>query len=340
MEYCAEKCRFDKNLCNESSVFSRQEFPAPVCKTWSTTLASEIYYPAIHAAWWRNVSENWGWSSEEVSQIPISEAARKETIKRVEERNKITREIVRWAARQVRLSLGQQESGSVVQRAKRKEACEDLDSKLQSPMMFPDEFEFVAKSLARLRPQTYLEWGSGQSTSFYPLFASEKAIVLENYPPWCAKVLQSGVVQCLTRSRRMRYVCKAPVWPNGTAMEVMEMGTVVDPAARLVEARNYVALVEHADIDRYDAALVDGRYRVACALKLLAWLNENSVLILHDFWERQRRYGYEYYHILKYYDVIGRTRSIALLRKKEVSDMPGEGEGHLVAYKQYFHLHG
>ena len=53
---------------------------------------------------------------------------------------------------------------------------------------------------------------------------------------------------------------------------------------------------------KYDAALVDGRFRVACALSLLSRrrVGENSVVFMHDFFIRMHSYR----AVLKYYNVM------------------------------------
>ena len=90
--------------------------------------------------------------------------------------NAATVEIVKWAGR-----LASEKRGSSA-------ACEDTGFAHKSPMMFPEEFDLIVKTLAQLQPVSYLEWGSGMSTSFYPLLASGDVRVIDGYPPWCKKV--------------------------------------------------------------------------------------------------------------------------------------------------------
>lgn len=39
--------------------------------------------------------------------------------------------------------------------------------------------EFVVKVFANAKPQNYLEWGTGTSTSFYPLLAESKVYAID-----------------------------------------------------------------------------------------------------------------------------------------------------------------
>ena len=41
-----------------------------------------------------------------------------------------------------------------------------------------------------------------------------------------------------------------------------------------------------AEAEKIAAALVDGRFRVACALRLLEFIGDDSIVIIHDFWFR------------------------------------------------------
>ena len=73
----------------------------------------------------------------------------------------------------------------------------------------------------------------------------------------------------------------------------------------------YVNAIELANVSSLDVALVDGRFRLQCALKLLPYMEGNGTVLIHDFWVRAPYHG-----VLKYYDVIGYARSVVALRKK------------------------
>ena len=78
---------------------------------------------------------------------------------------------------------------------------------------------------------------------------------------------------------------------------------------------------------KFDAALVDGRFRTAAALKLLPLLHRRSVLIIHDFWPRASKY---FEDLSPYYDVIGRTRSVVVLKLKP--QLPRDWEARQYAF--------
>ena len=75
----------------------------------------------------------------------------------------------------------------------------------------------------------------------------------------------------------------------------------------------YVNAIDSFGKDKiYDVALVDGRFRIACALKLIYsnYINRNSVVMFHDY----DRIGYHY--IETFYDVITNASRLVVLKPK------------------------
>lgn len=58
-----------------------------------------------------------------------------------------------------------------------------------------------------------------------------------------------------------------------------------------------------------DLAFIDGRFRVACTLKLILECHQNNKLriLIHDFWDRE-----QYHIVLKYLDTVRRAGTIGL----------------------------
>ena len=65
-------------------------------------------------------------------------------------------------------------------------------------------------------------------------------------------------------------------------------------------------------------ALIDGRFRVACTLKLILECHKNSDLkiLIHDFWDRE-----EYHVVLRYLDIVDKADTIGLFSIKEPVDL-------------------
>lgn len=176
--------------------------------------------------------------------------------------------------------------------------------------------EFIVKLFANAKPKSYLEWGTGTSTSFYPLLAEGKVYAIDGYPPWCQKVMAEPRIKCMIEDEnRLQFYCPEMTGANGvTKVQLLETGRISKdtPHADVEAAMSiYVNSIDNLNVKSLDMVLVDGRFRLQCALKLLPFLENDSILLLHDFWIRK-----PYHEVLKYYDVIGYARSVVALQKK------------------------
>ena len=63
---------------------------------------------------------------------------------------------------------------------------------------------------------------------------------------------------------------------------------------------------------KVDLILIDGRFRVACALNLIKEIQDNTIVVFDDFFNRKA-----YHIVLDYYDVIKRIGRMAILKKKK-----------------------
>lgn len=123
---------------------------------------------------------------------------------------------------------------------------------------------------------------------------------------WCLRMQEKLSIKGL--SQRVTYTC-APV-DRGTGgwgvSHAFEEGTY-----RVFKA--YVDAVTALNESVFDVVLIDGRARVACALKVLPYLNDDSLVLLHD--ARREKYA----PILNYYDPLGEvvgTYGVRLFRRK------------------------
>ena len=138
-------------------------------------------------------------------------------------------------------------------------------------------------------------------------------------------------IHCMTNDeKRMHFMCPELYGADGvTKVELKETGRIeASTAQKDVEAAMsiYVNSIDKLSVTTLDMALVDGRFRIQCALKLLPYLTNDSVLVLHDFWIRK-----PYHKVLEYYYVIGYARSVVALRKK--GDLSEEQEKNV--YQNY-----
>ena len=122
------------------------------------------------------------------------------------------------------------------------------------------------------------------------------------------------------KEKRLFFYCPEIVGADGTKLELRQLGKI--PAATKDEdvesamdiyVNSLSRSFNETGVRMFDVALVDGRFRVQCALKLLPYLHDDSILLMHDFFVRIRSYG----TVLEYYDVIGYARSVIALKKKK-----------------------
>ena len=65
-----------------------------------------------------------------------------------------------------------------------------------------------------------------------------------------------------------------------------------------------------------DLVLIDGRFRVSCALEAIVQCRPHTILLFHDFWNRP-----VYHPVLAFTDWLGSCDSLAILRRKQVLDV-------------------
>ena len=66
---------------------------------------------------------------------------------------------------------------------------------------------------------------------------------------------------------------------------------------------------------KYDLVLIDGRFRVSCALHTLSSINPSSLVLIHDYTVRP-----QYHCVEKFYDKLLTVDTMVVLRKKSTLD--------------------
>ena len=83
---------------------------------------------------------------------------------------------------------------------------------------------------------------------------------------------------------------------------------------------NYSNQIIKINDHNIDFILIDGRFRVACCLKCFDQISEKCVIAFDDFIPRK-----QYHIILDYYQVIDKTNSMVMLKKRNNVNSPTEG---------------
>ena len=150
-----------------------------------------------------------------------------------------------------------------------------------------------------MKPENiYFEFGSGGSTNVASFF-KVKTYSVESDVKWHKQLKDSGI--------KANYITidlkSGPAGYPGT-------GTNVNDWKKYIQAykKEYNA----------DIILIDGRFRVACALDIFSKIRNDTVILIHDYESRKQ------YHILeKFYIKIRNWDSLALfLKNSSVNEIP------------------
>lgn len=177
------------------------------------------------------------------------------------------------------------------------------------------EIDVILRYLNNIK--TYIEWGSGGSTRNFAKFATLRAHSVEHDQKWCESMKKH--IADSNELTRVHLHC-VPV-TRGTR------GWNVNPNSQdgtYFQFQPYVDVIDSLNETIFDVVLDDGRARVAVAIKVLSYISDESVVVLHDasrIYSSSSIRGNSYALVLKYYDtielVLGQKRQgVAILRRK------------------------
>ncbi|WP_236975242.1 hypothetical protein [Membranihabitans maritimus] len=159
--------------------------------------------------------------------------------------------------------------------------------------------------------QHYLEFGIGGSTIRALLKSKARISSVESNPEWLAKMREYRIVKHAEQTKRLEI----------DFIDIGKTGHIGFPANEGERDKfpDYSSRIFHEnDLSGVDCVLIDGRFRVACALQTILHChrNPNLHMTIHDIWSRS------YYHgILKYLIEIERVDRIGVFRIREHIDI-------------------
>jgi len=168
----------------------------------------------------------------------------------------------------------------------------DYDSKnvLQNaPEMWLNEIRYIEKTLAKLAQNNkllnILEWGSGNSTTYFPKFLRQKGIpfkwiAIEHFIPWHEKV--TVMLKEDSLSNDVDFFLKNPTY---------EADKNIQEALNLDEYINFPSTLGI----KFNFIWVDGRKRKECLEKASSILAANGVAVLHDAEREWYHDGFKHY---------------------------------------------
>lgn len=195
----------------------------------------------------------------------------------------------------------------------------ELTAKLEEPLnysaiwMSQEEADVLLKYMQR-GVRLYLEWGSGGSTLNFAPLTQGKAYSIEHDEIWCNQMRDELLARELAHKVEIHCV---PVRRGylGWGKSAFEEGTYK-------QFESYINEIDLLGESIFDLILIDGRARVPAAIKSLAYISENSNVVIHDGKRiRKRDPSHDYSDIEIYYDFTEyiaspEERGIAVLKRK------------------------
>ena len=77
---------------------------------------------------------------------------------------------------------------------------------------------------------------------------------------------------------------------------------------------DYVNKINYLDIPMFNVILIDGRARPHCAIECFKYINKDSLVFIHDYFERE-----SYHWVEDYYDIVDKlldNKTLVVLKKK------------------------
>ena len=155
-----------------------------------------------------------------------------------------------------------------------------------------------------------VEFGCGGSTLLAVRSRSLRRIwSVESDPGWIARLREQPDIVGAEQAGRLH-------------LQGIDIGLVGDygyPHDHALQANwpsYYQAVWDDAAAIKTDLVLIDGRFRVACALEALARCPPHTILLFHDVWNRT-----PYHPVLAFTDWLGSCDSLAILRRKPTLDV-------------------
>jgi hypothetical protein len=183
-----------------------------------------------------------------------------------------------------------------------------LASNALQPRMSPVEHEALIVVLCRAAVARYFEYGSGGSSIIAGACNVPVIYSVDSAQSWLDVVAENTVWRTSTSRLETIFVDIGPTKEWG-----------------------HPVLAHHGGFDRYsraitnassssgiiDVLLVDGRFRIDCALRAVSSLSRDSYMLMHDYLELAER---KYDVVEQFYDRVAQTDSLALFKLKASID--------------------
>ena len=153
--------------------------------------------------------------------------------------------------------------------------------------------------------ENYLEFGLGGSTIRAIQKSKATIFTVESCLDWVSHMRRYFIFRYFENKRL--FIFSVDIGPT------REWGYPVSDSDKHLFGSYSSNVFESIDADNLDLALVDGRFRMACILKIIIKCskNKNFKILVHDFCNR------DYYHgVLKYLDMVDSVDTLGLFSIK------------------------
>jgi hypothetical protein len=153
----------------------------------------------------------------------------------------------------------------------------------------------------------YMEFGSGGSTIAALINTNAKVYSVESSKEWINQMFIKYDIITKSRDTGRLNLIHADIGPTGDwgapLTDNKESGLFLSYTQEVFE--------KYPDVKLSDVVLIDGRFRVACLLYTLLNTGVDTLIMIHDFWNRPN------YHIIKkYIDIIDGIDTLMVCKKK------------------------
>lgn len=177
------------------------------------------------------------------------------------------------------------------------------------PDLTPDSLKILHHYFGTSK--VYFEFGSGGSTYEAFQIPHLKIYSVESDLEWINKIYECGISKNDDRLKIMYVDIKSKPISYGYP----GLNSTYDDWIKY--SRSFSTLDEITK-KSVDLVLIDGRFRVACALNIFNEIRDDTIVLFDDFLNR------DYYHVVKnYYDIIDSADNrLAVLKKKDKINGP------------------
>lgn len=176
-------------------------------------------------------------------------------------------------------------------------------------IMHDDEKDFFTKNI--IDSKNYLEFGMGGSTFHVLKNSSANIYSIDSSKDWLAHMKSFKLIKNSVENKRLQLFL-VDIGPTKS------WGFPLDENDKELFPAFSSYIFSQINPTEIDTVLIDGRFRVACALKTILECKDNAGLkiMIHDFTFRE-----EYQYVFQYLDEIERVNSLILFKIKDDVDL-------------------